>query len=282
MARITYVNGRYELHAEAMIHVEDRGVQFADAVYEVLPVVDGRICHRDQHLDRLERSLAALAIAWPVSRAVLPIIMARVVTTNRVRNGVVYIQISRGVAHRGHLFPANTAPGLVVSAWSQPTMAKAVVEKGVAMVSRPDQRWKRPDIKTVGLLANLLARQSAKEDAAQEAILVDDRGVVTEASSSNFFIVAKDGALLTHPADGHILAGVTRGNVITLAHKLGLEVGERPFTLTESLAAREAFLTGTTITVLPVVTIDGQRVGTGKPGPLTLQLRSLYQELRRS
>lgn len=280
MARISYVNGLYELHAEAGVHIEDRGFQFADSVYEVLPAVAGRIRHLDQHLDRLERSLGALAMAWPVSRRVLPLILARVVKLNRVSDGVVYVQISRGVAPRNHAFPADAAPTLVVSAWPHKGPTATQVEAGVAVVTRPDLRWKRPDIKTVGLLPNLLARQSAKEGGAYEAWLVNERGCVTEGSATNAFIVAQDGALLTHPADGSVLGGVTRANVIELARRQGIEVGERPFTLAEALAAREAFVTGTTITVLPVTRIDGEKVGEGRPGPITLNLRALYQELR--
>ncbi|HLO78921.1 MAG TPA: D-amino-acid transaminase [Magnetospirillum sp.] len=281
MARVSYVNGSYVLHSEAAVHIEDRGYQFADAVYEVLPAVNGRICHLDQHLDRLERSLGALAIAWPVSRRVLPLILKRVVAVNRVVDGMVYVQVSRGVAARNHTFPADTLPSLVVSAWPHKGPSADLVERGVSVVTRPDQRWKRPDIKTVGLLPNLLARQSAKEVGAYEAWLVDERGCVTEGSSTNAFIIAKDGALLTHPADGAVLGGVTRSNVLELARKLGLEVGERPFTIAEAQAAREAFLTSTTITVLPVTRIDGNPVGEGRPGPITMNLRALYQELRR-
>ncbi len=280
MARITYVNGQYQLHAEAAIHVEDRGFQFADAVYEVLPVAHGRLWHVEQHLDRLERSLGALAMAWPVSRRVLAMIAARVVGMNRVGRGIVYIQVSRGSAPRNHAFPSETPPTLVVGAWSvKPPVAEAV-DNGIAVVTRPDQRWGRPDIKTVGLLPNLLARQSAKEAGAGEAWLVDGQGRVTEATAANAFIVAPDGALLTHPADGAILAGVTRANVLDLARKAGIQVGERPFSVAEALAAREAFVTGTNVTVLPVTRIDGHMVGEGRPGPITQLLRALYQELR--
>ena len=280
MPRISYVNGRYIPHHDAVVHVEDRGYQFADAVYEVVPVAGGRICHLDQHLDRLERSLGALAIAWPVARRVLPIILERVARLNRIDTGLVYVQASRGVAPRNHYFPAETPPSLVVSAWSAKGPSAEQVQKGVSVVTRPDQRWKRPDIKTVGLLPNLLARQSAKEAGGYEAWLVNDGGFVTEGTATNAFIVAKDGALLTHPADNSVLGGVTRANVLKLAREQGIEVGERPFTIAEALAAREAFLTGTTVTVLPVTRIDGHAVGEGRPGPVTLKLRALYQELR--
>ncbi len=280
MARISYVNGRYVPHDQAVVHVEDRGFQFADGVYEVLPVVAGRICHLDQHLDRLGRSLGALAIAWPVPRRVLPVILAEVLRRNRFREGMAYLQITRGPAHRNHAFPLATVPSLVVSAWPHKGVSAAQVEQGVAVVIRPDQRWKRPDIKTVGLLPNALARQSAKEAGAFEAWMIDSRGVITEGAATNAFIVAKDGALLTHPADSRILAGITRANVIALAREHGIEVGERPFTQDEVRTAREAFMTGTTITVLPVTRIDGVSVGDGRPGPISLRLRALYAELR--
>ncbi|MBR9970553.1 D-amino-acid transaminase [Magnetospirillum sulfuroxidans] len=281
MPRVSYVNGRYVAHRDAAVHVDDRGHHFADAVYEVLPVVAGRLCHLDQHLDRLERSLAALAISWPVPRRVMPIILAEVVRRNRLKDGLVYIQTSRGVAPRYHPFPLDTPAGLVVSAWAHSGPAAAQIEQGVRVVSQSDLRWKRPDIKATGLLPNVLARQSAREAGAFEAWLINDQGVVTEGSATNIFIVGPDGALLTHPADNSILAGVTRGNVLRLARNLGLEVGERPFTLAESLRAREAFLTGTTMMVMPVVRVDDTTIGEGRPGPLTLRLRDLYQELRR-
>lgn len=281
MARITYVNGRYQLHSQASVHVEDRGYQFADAVYEVVPVAHGRVHHLDQHLDRLDRSLAALAISWPVGRRVLAQICARIATVNRVVDGLVYIQISRGVARRNHLFPAAVQPSLVVSAWGVKGPGAAAVEQGVAVLTRPEQRWKRPDIKTVGLLPNLLARQSAKDEGAYEAWLVDDQGHVTEGSATNAFIVDARGCLRTHPADGSVLGGITRANVLELARRERLAVEERAFTVAEALAAREAFITGTTLMVLPVTRIDDRKVGEGMPGPITRRLRALYQELRR-
>ncbi len=280
MPRVSYVNGRYLPHRDAAIHIEDRAVQFADAVYEVLPVAGGRFRHLDQHLDRLGRSLAALQLAWPVARPVLPVILAEVARRNRVADGVVYLQVSRGVAHRNHPFPADTPPSLVVSAWAQTGPSARQVAEGVAVVTRPDQRWKRPDIKTVGLLANVLGRQAAREAGAYEAWLVDDSGHVTEGSATNAFIVAADGTLATHPADAAILGGVTRANVLALARAAGLAVAERRFTVAEARAAREAFLTGTTVMVLPVVRIDGAPVADGIPGPVTQRLRALYLELR--
>lgn len=280
--RVSYVNGRYVPHSQAVVHVEDRGYQFADAVYEVFSVVGGRICHLDQHMERFDRSLGALAMQLAVSRRVLPVLLGEVVRRNRLTDGVIYLQASRGAAHRNHVFPTNALPNLVISAWPQKGPAAKLVEEGVSVVTRPDLRWKRPDIKTVGLLPNVLARQSAKEAGAYEAWLIDEHGFVVEGAATNAFIVARDGAILTHPADTKMLNGVTRLNVIALARQLDLDVGERPFSLAEAMAAREAFLTGTTVTVLPVTRIDGTAIGDGRPGPVTLRLRALYQELRLS
>jgi len=280
MPRVSYVNGLYRPHAEAAVHIEDRGYLFADSVYEVMPVVGGRVRQLDQHLDRLDRSLAALAIGWPVPRRVLPLILAEVVRRNRVTGGIVYLQASRGVAHRNHLFPVDAAPSLVVSAWAQPGPSAKVVEEGAMVVTRADQRWGRVDIKTTGLLPNVLARQSAKESGAQEAWMVDAQGVVTEGAATNAFIVDAFGVLRTHPINPAILGGVTRLNVLELARREGLPVEERAFTLVEAKSAREAFMTGTTIMVVPVVRIDGAPVGDGRPGPVARRLRALCQELR--
>ena len=280
MSRISYVNGRYVPHDQAAVHVEDRGFQFADGVYEVMAICNGRLCHLEQHLDRLGRSLGALAIAWPVPRRVLVHLLSEVVRRNRLGSGVAYLQVTRGPARRNHAFPVSATPSLVITAWSQPSPNDRLVERGVGIVIRPDQRWHRPDIKTVGLLPNALARQSAKEAGAFEAWMVDARGVVTEGAATNAFIVARDGALLTHPQDSRILAGITRANVIGIARADGLEVGERPFTLDELKTAREAFMTGTTMTVMPVISADGAIIGNGCPGPVTMRLRELYARLR--
>jgi D-alanine transaminase len=280
-SRIGYVNGRYVPYGEAAVHVDDRGYQFADAVYEVMAVRGGRLCHVEQHLDRLGRSLAELAIGWPVSRRVLPVIAAEVVRRNRVTDGILYVQVSRGVAHRNHLFPTDVAPSLVVSSWRQPSAGAGLAEQGVAVIAVPDLRWKRPDIKAVGLLANVMAREAARAAGAYEAWLVDEeRGVVTEGAATNAYIIDQAGRLVTHPADRHILGGITRMNVLRLAAAAGIVVEERPFTLAEARAAAEAFLSATTVTVLPVVRIDGTAVAGGRPGPITLSLRALYQDMR--
>ena len=280
MPRVAYVNGLYVPHRDAALPIEDRGCQFADAVYEVLPVAGGRVRHLEQHLDRLGRSLAALSIAWPVARRVLPVILHEVARRNRLAEGVLYLQVSRGAAHRSHPFPAGVSSGLVVYGWPQKGPSAAVLAAGVAVVTRPDERWRRPDIKTVGLLPNVLARQAAKEEGAYEAWLVDADGRVTEGSATNAFIVGADGRIVTHPTDSRILGGVTRSNLLDLARRAGMTVEERPFTVAEALAAREAFLTSSTVMLLPVVRVDGRPVGDGTPGPVAARLRALYQDLR--
>ena len=215
MPRISYVNGRYLPHADAKVHMEDRGYQFADGVYEVCEVARGHIMDMSGHLDRLDRSLRELAIAWPLERRVLPAIMREVVTRNRVRDGLVYLQVTRGVAPRDHVFPAaGTRPSLVVTAKrSDPQAARRRVESGIAVVTVPENRWERVDIKTVGLLPNVLARQKAKEAGAQEAWFVDPDGTVKEGAATNVWIVTADGHLVTRPADKGILRGITQSGV---------------------------------------------------------------------
>ncbi len=281
MPRFSYVNGRVAAHADSFVSIEDRGYQFADGVYEVLAVADGRLCHLDRHLERLGRSLAGLRIAWPVAPSVIPGLLARMARLNRVRNGVVYLQITRGVAPRNHLFPADVAPSLVITAWTAPGPSAKAVEAGVAVTTAPDHRWKRVDLKTICLLPNVLAKQAAKEQGAAESWLVDAQGLVTEGTAANAFIVTKAGTLLTRPADGGILGGVTRANVLDLAARAGIPLQERAFSVAEAREAAEAFSTATTITVLPVTRIDGHAIGNGQPGPVTRRLRGLYQELRR-
>lgn len=280
MPRISYVNGLYVPLRDAALPIEDRGCQFADAVYEVLPVAGGRVCHLEQHLDRLGRSLAALSIAWPVSRRVMPVILGEVARRNRLTDGVLYLQVSRGAAHRSHPFPAGIPSSLVVYGWPQKGPSAAMLAEGVAVITRPDERWRRPDIKTVGLLANVLARQAAKEAGAYEAWLVNGEGQVTEGSATNAFIVDAEGRIVTHPTDSHILGGVTRSNLLDLARRAGMALAERPFTVAEASAAREAFLSSSTVMLLPVVRIDGRPVGDGRPGPVAARLRALYQEMR--
>lgn len=278
MSRIAYVNGRYLPYAQAAVHVEDRGFQFADAVYEVVAVVGGRLVDAEGHLVRLERNLDELRILRPMSRAALAMVLAETVRRNRVQTGHIYLQVSRGAARREFAFPAGVSPTVVAIARNvDMTKADASARRGVAAISQPDIRWGRCDIKTVGLLAAALAKQAAKESGAYEAWLVDRDGFVTEGSSSNAWIVTADGALVTRPLGHAILGGITRSAVFELARQEGLRLEERPFTLAEALAAREAFVTSTSSYVMPVTSIDGKPVGNGGPGLVAGRLRAVYE-----
>jgi D-alanine transaminase len=278
MPRIAYVNGRYTPHRDAVVHVEDRGYQFADGVYEVCEVARGHIMDGTRHLDRLDRSLRELSISWPMTRAAVEVVMGEVVRRNRVHNGLVYLQVTRGVALRDHVFPApGTRPSLVVTAKkTSPDLAAARAEAGLKVITVPENRWERVDIKTIGLLPNVLARQKAKEAGAQEAWFVDPDGTVKEGAATNAWIVTGDGVLVTRPADSGILRGVTRTTLFEVAAQLGLRIEERGFTVEEALNAREAFITAATTVVMPVVAIDGKPVANGHPGLVALELRHAF------
>ncbi|MGK2739820.1 D-amino-acid transaminase [Tepidicaulis sp. LMO-SS28] len=276
MPRIAYVNGRYVPHDRASVHVEDRGYQFADGVYEVAGLRDGRFMDMTRHLARLERSLAELEITPPVSMPVLRHIIRETVRRNRLFTGYVYLQVTRGVAPRDHAFPADTKGALVVTA-KRIDAAKTtrLVETGIQVISVPDQRWGRRDIKSVSLLPNVLAKQAARAAGCYEAWQVE-AGHVTEGASTNAWIVNKEGHLVTHPADHSILNGITRQVLIEAARQDGLHVDERPFTLEEAHAASEAFSTSSSAILLPVIAIDGKPIGTGRPGPVARRLHALY------
>jgi D-alanine transaminase len=281
MSRIAYVNGRYVRHADAVVHVEDRGYQFADGVYEVCEIFDGQIVDETRHLDRLERSLRELAIRMPVPRAALRIVLREVVRRNRVRDGLVYLQITRGVARRDHAFPPpDTRPALVVTARSiDRSKGDALAAEGVAVITLPDNRWARVDIKSVGMLPNAIAKQKAKEAGAREAWFVDRDGFVTEGASTTAWIVTKEGALVTRPNGTDILPGVTRITATEVARRQGLKVEERKFTVEEAKAAREAFITAASTIVMPVVRIDGATVANGHPGSIATQLRTAFHDV---
>ncbi|WP_068875467.1 MULTISPECIES: D-amino-acid transaminase [unclassified Phenylobacterium] len=280
MGRIAYVNGRYVHQAEAVVHIEDRGYQFADAVYEVWALFGGKLADPEGHFARLERSLSELRIPMPMTRAALTTVLRETVRRNRVREGLVYLQVSRGVAPRDHAFPAGgVTPAVVVTVSRVDRDAtEARAAKGVSVVTTPENRWGRCDIKTVGLLPNALAKQKAREVGAVEAWFVDDLGLVTEGASSNAWIVDGDGILRTRDTNANILRGVTRLSLMDVAREAGLKVEERPFTPDEARAAKEAFITGAGSLVLPVVAVDGKPVGDGAPGPVALKLRRLYIE----
>ena len=277
MPRIAYVNGRYLPHADAAVHIEDRGYQFADGVYEVCEVARGYIVDMKRHLDRLDRSLNELRIDWPMSRKALEVVLREVVGRNRVVNGLVYVQVTRGVAGRDFLFPADTKPSLVVTAKKvDPAFAEKRAENGIKVITVPENRWDRVDIKSVGLLPNVLAKQKAKEEGAQEAWFVDDDGNVKEGGSSNAWIVTADGVMVTRPAEHGILRGITRTTLFDVAKKLGLVIEERHFSVAEAKAAREAFISSATTIAMPVVAIDGQSVANGHPGSVVAALRKAF------
>jgi D-alanine transaminase len=275
MSRIAYVNGRYLPMRAAKVHVEDRGYQFGDGVYEVCEVRGGRLIDERRHLDRLKRSLAELRIRLPMSPAALGIVLREVIAKNRIGYGIVYLQVTRGVARRDHAFPApELRPSVVVTARAlNSARNEALAAAGIAVVSVPDNRWGRVDIKTIGLLPNVLARQAAIERGARDAWFVDKDGTVTEGASSNAWIVTQTGTIVTRAADDAILRGITRTVVLEAIKALGLAVDERAFTLEEAYAAREAFVTAASQIVLPVVRIDGRPIGDGKPGPVATALR---------
>jgi D-alanine transaminase len=278
MSRIAYVNGRYLPFHQAQVHVEDRGYQFADAVYEVCEVRGGRLIDERRHLERLKRSLGELRIRMPMSPRALGVVLREVVARNRIGYGLVYLQISRGVARRDPAFPVpEVPPGVVVTARSlSRARNEALAAKGIAVVSVPDNRWGRVDIKTVSLLPNVLARQAAIDRGAREAWFVDKDGAVTEGASANAWIVTPGGVLVTRHADHAILRGITRTVVLAVVAAQGLTVEERAFTLQEAYAAREAFVTSATQIVMPVVSIDGHTIGDGKPGPVARALRANF------
>ncbi|OFX08023.1 MAG: D-amino acid aminotransferase [Alphaproteobacteria bacterium RIFOXYD12_FULL_60_8] len=278
MFRAAYVNGFYVSHQEASVHIDDRGYQFADGVYEVVALMDGRPVDAEPHLDRLDRSLREMDIPWPVSRRCLNVIINEVARRNRVRHGMIYIQITRGVAPRDHAYDSrNLVPSLVVTAKSIGSK-EALAKAGVSVISHPDIRWGRCDIKTTSLLPNIMAKQQAKLQGAFEAWLVDAQGYVTEGSAANAWIITKDGEIRTHALGNDVLAGITRQGVLKLCAQEKLKLVEKPFKVEDVLKAEEAFLTSATNLVLPVVRIDGKPIGSGAPGPLTVRLRAIYLE----
>lgn len=281
MSRIAYVNGRYRPHDLATVHIEDRGYQFADGVYEVCEVKNGSLIDTTRHLERLERSLSELEIPTPMGRRALVAVMREVVRRNRVANGMVYLQVTRGVAPREHTYPKPGTPSaLVITARAaDPRKAAKTAEDGVSVISVPDNRWERVDIKSVSLLPNVMAKEKAKREGAKEAWFVDAEGYVTEGSSTNAWIVTTDGALVTRPAEHGILKGITRAAILDLARRDNLTVEERPFTLEEAYSAREAFITAATTLVMPVVRIDGRSIGNGRPGSIATGLRERFHEI---
>ena len=277
MSRIAYVNGRYVPQREACINVEDRGYQFADGVYEVVYVHAGRLIDTELHLDRLDRSLREIRIGPPVGRAALVHVMHEVLRRNRISRGLLYIQVTRGVARREHAFPKpGTVPALVVTAWRTPAFPASAGEWAASAITQPDLRWARCDIKTVGLLPNLLAKQAAREQGAVEAIFVDRDGMVTEGASTTVWIVDEAGRLRTRQLGHSILPGCTRAALIELLEETGTSYEEGAFSAEEMRRGREVFLTSASSFVKPIVRIDGAPVGDGAAGPFTSRLFDLF------
>lgn len=278
MSRIAYVNGRYIRHGDAVVHVEDRGFQLGDGVYEVWAVFGGKLADAEGHFQRLERSLSELQIAQPMARAALKTVISQIVRLNNVREGLVYLQVTRGTARRDHVFPADdVAPTLVLTAKPiDRTAAEAKAAKGIKVVTTPENRWGRCDIKTINLLPNVLARQAAKLEGAGEAWFVDADGFVTEGGASNAWIIDREGTLITRELTANILRGVTRSTLLQVISRSNFKVEERAFTVEEARNAREAFITGAGALVLPVVAIDGSPVGDGKVGDVASYLRREY------
>ncbi len=272
---IAYVNGSYVSRNHAAVSIEDRGYQFADGVYEVIWVKDSVLIDAAPHFTRLHRSLKELHIKAPTTDAALKTIIAELLRRNHAHNGdyMLYVQITRGVARRNHVFPQNVRPALVMTLTAITPPTESDVKKGVKVISQPDIRWARRDIKSISLLPNILARQAAYEVGAREAVLMDGANV-TEGSTANIFIIKND-VLITHPAGSHILNGVTRMAVLALAKKLKLRIEERPFPLKQALAADEVFMTSTTAGVLPISHIDNTKKSVGN---WSLKLYTAYQE----
>jgi len=282
--RIAYVDGRYLPHASAFVHIEDRGLQFADSVYEVCSVLEDRLMDEEGHLARLARSLAALDMPMPMPASALRIVMREMLRRNRLKNGLLYLQVTRGAYRRDHVMPSPARSSLIMTARSSDM---AAVEKrrreGIAVVTLPDIRWGRCDIKTTGLLPNVMAKTEARKSGAFEAWLVGREGFVTEGTSTNAWIVTEDGVVVTRDLSSAILAGVTRAGALASLAQAGVNaIEERAFSVREAYAAREAFVTSASGGVIPVKSIDGKILGEGKPGAITLKVHALYSQFSRA
>ncbi len=282
MPRQAYVNGRYRPHGDAAVHIEDRGYQFADGVYEVVPVYNGILVDESLHLDRLDRSLRELRIEAPMSRASMKLVSRELMRRNRLSNGFLYMQVTRGVAPRDHKFPKNATPSLVMTTRQMKPHSAAVLNNGLKVITVPDERWARCDIKSVSLLPNILGKQAAVDAGADDAWQVDGEGQVTEGTSNNAWIVTEGNQVVTRDANNTILNGITRMTLLELIKAEGYELVERSFSVEEAKAAREAFLTSSTSFVLPISQIDDQPVGNGHPGILTGKLRQHYLDYMQS
>ena len=279
VGRLAYVNGRYLAHMNALVHVEDRGMQFGDSVYEVVRVLNNSLLDEEEHLDRLQNSLRSLGIQMPMGRRPLAIVMRELIRRNHIANGLLYLQVTRGAMPRSHAIPTTRVrPSLILVARAvDPRVLEVRRSTGVSVLTRPDERWARCDIKTTQLVANVLAKTSAQSDGAYEAWLVDKQGFVTEGTSTTAWIVDKAGNLITRGLDNSILPGVTRGVILNIARDAQLPVIERAFTPAEASNAAEAFISSAT-GIFPVVSIDNLAVGVGLVGPTTKRILDLYDD----
>jgi D-alanine transaminase len=281
MSRIAFVGGRYLPITVPAVRIEDRGYQFADGVYEVIKAIGGSLLDLERHLDRLDRSLMALAIPMPMGRRALVLVLKEVLRRNKLSNAAVYLQVNRGVAPRSHVHGNLLRPSLVITARAAKFPSLREMEEGVRVITLRDERWAKCDIKSISLLPNVLAKQQAALAGCREAWLLDRDGFITEGSSSNAYLVDAQGRIITRPLGPEILGGVTRSVVLELARAAGIEVIERPFSVQEALEAREAFLTSTTSLVLPVTEIDGRAIGNGRPGSISMRLATDYAAANR-
>jgi D-alanine transaminase len=279
--RFAYVNGRYVPHGEGAVHIEDRGLQLGDSIYEVFAVRRGHLRDEEGHLDRFERSVGEIQIAMPMARAALKLVMRELVRRNRIRDGLLYLQVSRGAVKRDHPIPSSVPrPTLILTARPYDfNGAEARAANGVAVITQPDLRWGRCDIKTTQLLANLLAKTEARKAGAYEAWLVDREGFVTEGASTTAWIVDKDGRIVTRQLGNAILPGVTRRVILEAAAEAQMPIVERAFTPEEAKSAREAFISSAANAATPITSIDGVRIGDGKPGLLSRRIAELYGAL---
>lgn len=277
MAKISYVNGKYLDHKNAYIHIDDRGYYFADGVYEVITVLENNIIDWELHYKRLVRSLTELQISNIFKEDELYTVVKNTLEKNNLSNATIYLQITRGVAEREHQFPKNVSPAIIVTASNIKKPNTESYKNGVSIITCPDIRWLRRDIKSISLLPNILAKQQAVEAGAAEALFVDTSGTVTECTASNFFMIDDNNTIITHKADHYILNGITRCGIIECAKKLNIQYEEKNFSLTDILAAKEAFISSTTKWVLPVVKVDNKKIGEGKAGKVTRQIMEEYK-----
>lgn len=278
MGRIAYVNGRYVPHESAYIHIEDRGYQFSDGVYEGIGIRRGQLIDLDEHLDRLDNSLKGLQISQPMSRQSLKFVLMQLCKKNKTRDGFLYLQITRGVARRDHPFPAHTIKPAMTATVKRLDYDAILTRAhhGISVCTVEDQRWKRRDIKSISLLPNILAKQEARKEGFFEAVQINQDNFITEGSSTNIWMIDHKNTLLTHPVNQDILNGITRCRIITLAQELQIPVKERPFTVKEALCAKEMFLSSTTAGALPITKIDNTQIANGQAGPISLKLAKAY------